>query len=203
MTTSFLTCTNCGQRSSDTKRCKHCGQVFGRAPEAMHESTSKRGWRPIVVIGVVVIIAAGVWQWKQTPRVAPTVADTTTISAPADTTTVTIPAAPIDTPRAVAPAPVELPKATVPQETVATKPVAPAPAPARVAFDAEHQRYAQTWANVRAERNSTAPVLQVLDRGEVVAVDSLEGGWYRVTTDRPTVGYVDQQYLDTLPPSAP
>jgi uncharacterized protein YgiM (DUF1202 family) len=80
--------------------------------------------------------------------------------------------------------------------------VAPTAPPAPVSIDPARQRYAQVWANLRAERSTTAPVLRVLHPGEVVAVDSLQEGWYRVITDQQTVGYVDQQYLDTLPPSA-
>jgi uncharacterized protein YgiM (DUF1202 family) len=81
-------------------------------------------------------------------------------------------------------------------------PVAPTAPPEPVSIYAARQRFAQVWANVRAERSNTAPVLQVLHPGEVVAVDSLQQGWYRVVTDQ-AVGYVDQHYLDTLPPSGP
>jgi uncharacterized protein YgiM (DUF1202 family) len=81
--------------------------------------------------------------------------------------------------------------------------VVPSAAPEPATIDPAHQRYAQVWANLRGERNSTAPILQVLHPGEVVAVDSLQQGWYRVVTDQQAVGYVDQQYLDTLPPKAP
>ena len=83
-----------------------------------------------------------------------------------------------------------------------TGPVASTAPPEPVAIDAAHQRIAQVWANVRAEPGNTAAVLRVLHPGEVVAVDSLQQGWYRVVTDE-AVGYVDQQYLDTLPPRGP
>lgn len=134
----------------------------------------------------------------QRPAVAPPAPapDTTTVVLPAETTVVT-------------PAPVPAPPAAEPSKPEPVKVVdTPAPAPAAQPtppreFDPGRQRYANTWANVRSERSSTAAVLQVLDRGEIVAVDSLEGGWYRVTTDRPVTGYVDQQFLDTLPPGAP
>lgn len=203
--TPFLTCTNCGQKSSDTKRCKNCGREFGRAPQDARESDSKRSWFPVLAIVLIAAVAVGLWQWTQRPQEVSSaiLPETTTIAAPAETATVTVPTAPVDTPRAVAPAPVEPPKPSVPQETVTTRPVEPAPSAARPAIDPERQRYAQTWANVRAERNSSGAVLQVLDRGEIVAVDSLVDGWYRVTTDRPVTGYVDQQFLDTIPPTAP
>jgi uncharacterized protein YgiM (DUF1202 family) len=82
----------------------------------------------------------------------------------------------------------------------AARTLAPTPPPEAVSIDAAHQRFAQVWANVRAERSNTAPVLRVLHPGEVVAVDSLQQGWYRVVSDE-AVGYVDQHYLDTLPPN--
>ncbi|HEY7682345.1 MAG TPA: SH3 domain-containing protein [Gemmatimonadales bacterium] len=81
-------------------------------------------------------------------------------------------------------------------------PVAPTAPPEPVSIDASRQRIAQVWANVRAERSNTAPVVRVLHPGEVVAVDSLQQGWFRVVTDQ-GMGYVDQHYLDTLPPKGP
>lgn len=210
MTKSFLTCTNCGQRSTDTKRCKHCGQVFGRAPQPVDDSSPKRNWLPVLaVIGVAAIVGVGLQQWSRRPPVVPsTVApETTIVAAPAETAVATptspapVAVTPVDTPRAVTPARVEPPKEVA--DTPRPETPVPSAAPVAAAIDVTRQRYATTWANVRAERNNTAAVLQVLDRGEIVAIDSLEGGWYRVTTDRPVVGYVDQQFLDTLPPAKP
>jgi len=79
------------------------------------------------------------------------------------------------------------------------KPTAPSEP---VGIDAAQRRFAQVWANVRAQPSSTAPVLRVLHPGEVVAVDSRQQGWYRVVIDE-GVGFVDQHYLDTLPPNGP
>lgn len=196
MNPTFLTCTNCGQRSSDTKRCKHCGRPFGRTPQPTDASPPTRSRLPgIAMIGLVAIIAVGIWRWQQRPLVAPVVVipETTIVSAPPETTAAApAPATPPPVQQEVTPAaPVDTVRPAVPARAEPTPPVT---------IDLTRQRYANTWANVRAERSSTSAVLQVLDRGEIVAIDSLEGGWYRVTTDRPTVGYVDQQFLDTLPP---
>jgi uncharacterized protein YgiM (DUF1202 family) len=129
------------------------------------------------------------------------VPETTLTEVPAETSAAVAP---------VIPPPVqqEPPRTAAPVDTVrqvAPQQADPPPEPPAQAtpIDPERQRYAKTWANVRAERNSSATVLQVLDRGEIVAIDSLQDGWYRVTTDRPVVGYVDQQYLDTVPPGPP
>jgi hypothetical protein len=56
--------------------------------------------------------------------------------------------------------------------------------------------------NVRADRSSTAPVIRILHPGEVILVDSLKQGWYRVVSDLQGLGYVDRRYLDTSPPVA-
>lgn len=79
-------------------------------------------------------------------------------------------------------------------------PVVPTTHSAPVSIDPTHQRYAQDWVKLRAEPNNTAAVLRVLQPGEVVTVDSLQDGWYRVVIDPQSVGYVDRQYLDTLVP---
>ena len=218
VTKTFLTCTNCGQKSPDTRRCKHCGRAFGRAPQQGDDSSSKRSWLPIAaVIGVAAIVAVGLEQWWRRPPVAPSATgpETPAIAAPAETAAVptpapppsvqkqTPPATPVDTPRAVVPARVEPRTESIPQVADTTKLAPPPPSAEPVTIDPQRQRYVTVWANVRGERNGTAPILQVLHPGEIVAIDSLEGGWYRVTTDQPTVGYVDQQYLDTLPPGKP
>jgi SH3-like domain-containing protein len=82
-------------------------------------------------------------------------------------------------------------------------PVAPAPTPEPLGTVAAQRRYASTWTNVRADRSNTAPVIRILRPGEVVQVDSLKQGWYRLVTDEQATGYVDQRYLDTLPPGPP
>jgi uncharacterized protein YgiM (DUF1202 family) len=132
-----------------------------------------------------------------------------------ETTTVPAPPLPVaEPPRAaprestrVVPAPVKRPaKDSTPQNSDTarsvkdtTQPVKPAAAPEPVSIDPAHQRYAQDWVKLRAEPSNTAAVLRVLEPGEIVTVDSLQDGWYRVVLDQ-QVGYVDRQYLDTLRP---
>lgn len=84
-----------------------------------------------------------------------------------------------------------------------TRAVAPPAPAARASIDPVHERYAQQWVKLRAEPTNTAAVLRVLQPGEVVRVDSLQDGWYRVAIDSQAVGYVDRQYLDTVPPRSP
>jgi hypothetical protein len=63
-------------------------------------------------------------------------------------------------------------------------------------------RYATTWVNVRAGRSLHAAVVRVLKPGEVVLVDSLRMGWYRVLADGRTLGYAARTHLDAIPPRA-
>lgn len=215
---SYLTCTNCGQKSPDTAtRCQKCGRAFGRAPERPGDSGSPRSLMPAMLLAGAALILVVAYEWWPRFSVAPSAAppDTATVSAPSPPpapapTPKESRAAPVDSVRAAPTSPTRPPEVSRPQVTDTARPapdtarpVVPSAAPEPATIDPAHQRYAQAWANLRAERSNTASILQVLHPGEVVAVDSLQQGWYRVVTDQQAVGYVDQQYLDTLPPRAP
>lgn len=206
---SYLTCTNCGQKApGDATKCKHCGRPFGRPPQQAEASGSRRRWTSVAVLlaGAVLIIWAAL-ELRPRLNVAPSAAppETPSISTPPEPPA---PAprqsrtAPVESVRAVAPSPSRPPRESPPPVVDTAGPVATTAPPEPVSIDATQRRFAQVWANVRAEPSSTAPVLRVLHPGEEVAVDSLQQGWYRVVTDQ-AVGYVDQQYLDTLPPNDP
>ena len=101
---------------------------------------------------------------------------------------------------------------TVPPITAA------APAPARAVTDPvvvtivppealatvlpEERRWAKTWVNVRAGRSGSSEAVRILDPGELVGVDSLGLGWYRVSVDGVPVGYVDRALLAQAPPDS-
>jgi len=206
---SYLTCTNCGQKApGEATKCKHCGRPFGRPAQRAEDSGPGRRLTSVAVLlaGAALVILAAHELWPRL-SVAPS-------AAPPETPTASTPpqspapaprqsrAAPVESVRAVPPSPSRPPRESRPPVVDTARPVAPTAPPEPVNIDAAQRRFAQVWANVRAERSSTAPVLRVLHPGEEVAVDSLEQGWYRVVTDQ-TVGYVDQHYLDTLPPSGP
>jgi hypothetical protein len=78
----------------------------------------------------------------------------------------------------------------------------PTPAPP-VADDDTEPRFASTWVNVRADRSGRAPVVQILEPGDTVLVDSLRRGWYRAVSDGQTLGYVDRSLVRAAPKSAP
>jgi hypothetical protein len=82
-------------------------------------------------------------------------------------------------------------KSARPESTLAP----PAPAEANYL-----RRYARTWINIRSGRSPRTRVLRIARPGEVVVVDSLEAGWYRVVSDDGPVGYVDRGLLTSTPP---
>lgn len=220
--TSYLTCTNCGQKSPDSAgRCKNCGRAFGRAEPAPGNSGLKRDTIPVAVLlaGAAFLVFAAFKLWPAfatTPASTP--AESTAVAAPRETTTVaTAPPTPAPKPAAVAPAdtvraatqaPARKPESPPPapdsvvrvRDTAATTPTPPPAEAEPVTIDVAHQRIAQVPAFLRAEPSKSGAVVRILQAGEVVTVDSLVQGWYRVVTDSQGVGYVGQQYLDTLPP---
>jgi len=66
----------------------------------------------------------------------------------------------------------------------------------------EEPRWARTWVNVRAGRSGSSEAVRILDPGELVGVDSLGRGWYRVLVDGVPVGFVDRSFLAPAPPDS-
>jgi hypothetical protein len=62
------------------------------------------------------------------------------------------------------------------------------------------RRFARTWVNVRGGRGRATPSVRVLNPGDVVQVDSLSRGWYRVLIDGRAAGYVHRSNLDPVSP---
>ncbi len=78
------------------------------------------------------------------------------------------------TPQAVASPPAETPKATGPSTQA---------------------KWTSTWVNVREERGTNTRVVQVIDPGQRVEVDSLQGRWWVVYIDGKPIGYVANSVL--------
>lgn len=76
------------------------------------------------------------------------------------------------------------------------------PPEANSAMLPEHRRWARTWVNVRAGRSGSSEAVRILNPGELVGVDSLGRGWYRVSVDGVPVGYVDRSLLAQAPPDS-
>ena len=190
---SYLTCTNCGQKAlSVATRCPHCGRPFDSRPFRYSASRARRSRIPLglLIAGAVVIVLVVIGVRPKFSVAPPVRPPAKAIAATAES----LPGVPSPAPRA----PVESP----PPPSDSTRQVASTPTAEPVDAGAVQRRYASTWMNVRADRSNTAPVIRILRPGEVVLVDGLKQGWYRVVTDRQAMGYVDQRYLDTLPPAA-
>jgi hypothetical protein len=64
------------------------------------------------------------------------------------------------------------------------------------------RRFARTWTKVRTQRSSAGDVAGILLPGDTVLVDSLRGGWWRVTFEGKVLGYLHQSTLE-MEPAAP
>lgn len=204
----YLHCPSCGQKAlSVATRCPRCGLPFetGLFRKPASDSRPSRIPLGLLVAGVIVavlVVNAVRRKLSVTPPVRPPA--TTVVSAPRSQP-------PPQPPRESLAVKIGgRPKAPPPMPRSPSQSQLPTPDSARSAPTAEpvgtaaaQRRYASTWMNVRADRSNTAPVIRILRPGEVVLVDLLEQGWYRVVTDRQAMGYVDRRYLDTSPPTGP
>ena len=80
--------------------------------------------------------------------------------------------------------------------------IVPPSAEADAAEFPEEPRWAKTWVNVRAGRSGSSEPVRILNPGELVGVDSLGLGWYRVLVDGVPVGFVDRSFLAPAPPDS-
>ncbi len=225
----YTICSSCGQKAlSVATRCPRCGLAFEEQFLSRARSRPKSSrWMPLVVlilgvVGALVGANALMRRLSMDPQgmvpppvpAAPAVAavrrpaadtqPTPPRDAPAERVESLVPVARapvvVDTP---APAPrVVKPAAPVPAAPLPA--AAPVPAPVAAGPLPTQRRYASLWTNVRAARSNTAPVLRILRPGEVVQVDSLARGWYRVMSDGLPVGYTDRRLLADAPsPDSP
>lgn len=230
---SYIECPSCGKTAlSVATRCPHCGLIFtpGMIEQATPPEEPRRLRRLLVMAGALVLLAAVVvvvqiWMGggssaDTTPSVTN---DLVSQADPPDSTgAVEEEPAIVTTPSQAEPEPtrpaletttsIRVPPPTARDSVVDTTPTpspaaaSPEPAPITAtppAASRQLQRYAKTWVNVRGARSRNAPAVRVLNPGEVVMVDSLRGGWYRVVIDGQQVGYVDQRYLDVEPTDGP
>jgi hypothetical protein len=211
---SYTICSSCGQKALQVAtRCPRCGLAF----EEQFLSRSRPARPPRRVPFVLLLTGTVV-----TVLLANALRRSVTLQqegmTPAPTPPAVVAAAPVAPPVAAAPSPIAAADTFAPDSSPrrdsarppAVVAAAPAPAPAAVVppptppvpsaattvTDPGQHRTASTWVNVRASRSSAAPVLGVLSPREVVRVDSLLAGWYRVITDRFPPGYADRRLLD-------
>jgi len=186
---SYIECPQCGQKAlSVATRCPRCGHNYPPQPlwqQASRPALSRvRPLLPItgvLVAGVILVVLIGRLAGRAT-------------TTPASRNHAVLTGRPPDQPQPVATAGGSAPKAAP----------SPAPPPSRPPPPQSPgvRRYARTWVNIRRDRALGAPAVRVLKPGEVVIVDSLRRGWYRVLAEGRTVGYVHRWNLDTAPPLA-
>jgi ribosomal protein L37E len=176
---SYIECPRCGQRAlSIATRCPRCGHDF--PPHSLQRPVSRQErqrLRPVLLVAgalvAVVVIVALVWQWGVSGAVT-----TPSVATP-------LPPVPSHQSQPRRPAADSAPRSGI------------QPPVGRVVL-----RYATTWVNVRGGRSVRAPVVRVLNPGEVVQVDSLRMGWYRVLAEGRALGYAARTHLDAIPPRA-
>jgi len=183
---SYIECPECGHRALGVAtRCPRCGFAFPARPLHRPDASRRRDWPSALLAGVIVIGAAAAvatlrWPGSRQPVSGhhPTPPErTATLPAPS-------PVARQDPGRRAGP----------------SGPSSQEPAPSLSATGVI--RYARTWVNVREGRDREASSVRVLNPGEKVIVDSLQGGWYRVSADGQPLGYVHRSNLDAAPPTA-
>jgi len=202
-------CPKCGHKAlSVATRCPRCGQAF----DTRYYQHSSQGPRRklaipgLLIAGVVLMILAAnaVWRLPGTTSGRPTQSGALAPSPapqPGPGQKVAAPAVRADS-LAVAPSRERTP-ASDPPPPIQTGNRAPAPIPpeptAMVSSTGVISRYASTWINIRSRRSPRAPVLRILRPGDLVQVDSLQVGWYRVVSQQRPFGYVDRRLLSNSP----
>lgn len=203
----YTVCPNCGQKALRVAtRCPKCGIAF-EAQFYQHaaprpRSNGKSVGLLIAGVAVVLLVANALWRRFDVAPAQP--AREAALAPPPKPQPRPQPSVPRESLGTVSES---LHTAPPPQPSLPASPLAAAPetvAPSAkvepIAAVATRHRYASTWMNVRAERRNSAAVLRVLHPGEVVQVDTLSQGWYRVVSSGEQPGWVDRRLLDTVPP---
>ena len=202
---SYRVCTNCGQKAlAIATRCPRCNSAFAeQTPPEVPAPPPRRFPIVPVVAGLAVVIVAGLAIRQLTVRgralEPPSVVASEAAQAPPPAVAADSAAAPptliTDTAAQVVLTKTAEPSAPPPTARQ-SEPKSPSRSTSTSAAAGEF-RYASTWVNVRSDRKSSAPVVRILLPGEVVRVDSLKVGWYRVVSDGQAAGYVDRRLLGT------
>jgi hypothetical protein len=177
-----MECPQCGKRAlSVATRCPHCGFSFPSRPLHRPVEGPSLGWS-VPRLAAAALVAAIVLAMVYLRGAPPTGEDGRAAAPAGDSVAATGPA-----PAASAPA----------GDSVVSAPV---PAASGPSGNPTARRYARTWANVRGGRGRSAPAVATLNPGELVMVDSLIRGWYRVVVEGRAVGYVHRSTLAAAPP---
>jgi len=206
---SYTVCPNCGQNAlSVATRCPRCGLAFESQFYRYTKPRPRQMSLGLLLAGLVVtvLVASALWQRFGVAPAAPPIVRRPAPMPPARVrpepsreslaaTAGTVVTAPPAQPRVATP-----PVPAAPQAPAAGALVTPVVTAAPSTPLKTKTLYASTWLNLRSAGRNSAPVLRILRPGEVVHVDSLSQGWYRVVSDQQPPGWVDRRLLDTLPP---
>jgi Bacterial SH3 domain len=170
MARTYRECPACGRRAlTIATRCPGCAHEF--AGEAVRRPPSRATARliPGLAIGGILLVLGGVVTLavRRAANRDPAPATSPEVQAAATVAPATSSAS--------SPAPPAIPDSAPSAEAV--------------------PRVARTWTKVRAGRSTTADVVAVLLPGDTVLVDSLKGGWWRVSLDGRVLGYVFRRTL--------
>jgi hypothetical protein len=191
--TGLIPCPRCGKHiDRDALRCPFCGHHVRRS-RLLRRATAGLAALAVVVAGVVILVRHG------SPPAPPGAARPSRPVAaaarpasrpPADTA---VRAAPIVVAPPEHPAASPEPASRPPREPTAPRPPSGAPPNLTVKWTVE-------WANVRAERTVTSPVVRVLAPGARVEIGDPGGGWWAIYEDGAAIGYIANSLLGGAPP---
>jgi ribosomal protein L37E len=179
--TRLTPCRRCGKHiDRDASRCPFCGHHVRRSRLLRHGAGGLAAVA-VVAAGVVLLVHQGI---LPSPSNRPSRGEPAAAAAPR-----AAPPRP-DTVVRTAPIVVAPPETSAPR---AAPPAASVPVGLRVKWTTE-------WANVRADRTVTSPVVRVLAPGARVEIGDLESGWWALYEGGAAIGYVANSLLSDAPP---
>ena len=194
---SYKQCTECGARAlSIATRCPGCGGEFPAAEEAGAGGGGGRKPRRSISLSLpgVVLAGVGILVASQVGRAAfPTEQRSSLGAAVTAPEPAEVGAAGSGSGSATAPS-------SVPADTAPVSAAAADEPPATAVLVARGMIY------LRSARSRSAPLEAVLERGDTLSLDSLAGGWYRVTFEGAVMGYAERSRLtssERSPSAAP
>ncbi len=92
------------------------------------------------------------------------------------------------------------PTSSTPAQLTPATVTPPPTATPRTTTPSTQTKWTSTWVNVREGRGTDTPIVQILDPGQPVEVDSLQGRWWGLYIDGKPIGYVANSVLQNESP---
>ncbi len=93
------------------------------------------------------------------------------------------------------------PTSSAPAQSTPATVTSPPTATPRTTGPSTQTKWTSTWVNVREGRGTDTRIVQILDPGQRVEVDSLQARWWVVYTDGKPIGYIHNSVLQDESPS--